>query len=241
MEPEGQGMKIFDTIPSGEPPLAPYVKSSLSWRRSEFEGSLRQWFRFMVVKDQEEASSIRRDWDETFGRLPDNDDPNLLPPELKPRWRELHTQAARAPPPASDKSVLDGVSSMLENPPINPLTGADRTPAEREREKEAYKACVRRMTPRGRNFPIFQGDYLFVQLPSRPVFLARVVHDCCIDDAVAPELSFTISEYEHVPQDRVVGFCGTFSKKPNDAYDPHDKTLGGKFVRHANITRDEAS
>jgi hypothetical protein len=234
-------MKVFDTIPCGEPPLAPFAKSSTAWRRSEFEGSLRQWFRFMVVRDQEHANSIRGDWQETFEKLPPNDDPNLLPPELKPKWRELRTQAARAPPAASDTSVLDGVSSMLENPPINPLTGADRTPAEREREKEAYKVCVRRMTPRGRNFAVFQGDYLFVKLPSKPLFLARVVHDCCIDDAIAPEITFTIGAYEHIPQERVEGLLGTFTKKPNEAYNPHDKTLGGKFVRHANITRDEVS
>ena len=68
--PEGPGLKIFETLPTGEPPLADYKYSELDWKRSEFEGSLRQWFRYMVVKDQNEAASIRSEWDKTISALP---------------------------------------------------------------------------------------------------------------------------------------------------------------------------
>lgn len=35
------------------------------------------------------------------------------------------------------------------------------------------------------------------------------------------------------------GFFGTFTKKLNAAYDPHDKRKGGKFIRHSHISRNE--
>lgn len=77
-----------------------------------------------------------------------------------------------------------------------------------------------------------------MQLPGADDFLARMVNDCCIDDALARGLSFTIGEYIHEAQ-RVPGFFGIFTKKPNATHNPLDKRTGGKFMRHANITRAE--
>lgn len=116
-----------------------------------------------------------------------------------------------------------GVTSALENPPINPITGPGRTATEVQRETAGYRAYVRETHGDCANPPIFQGDYLFVQLPSKPIFLARVVNHCIIDDALASDISIAIGEYSHEPQSRVPGFFGTFSKKPNESYDPKDK------------------
>lgn len=104
-----------------------------------------------------------------------------------------------------------GVTSALENPPINPVTGPGRTATEVQRETEGYRAYVRQRHGERANPPVFQGDYIFVQLPSKPIFLARVVGHCIIDDALANDISITIGEYSHEPQQRVPGFFGWFS------------------------------
>jgi hypothetical protein len=196
-------LMVFKSIPSGEPPLARFVKKTCEWRRDEFEGTLRQWYRFMVVKNEVEATEIREEWRKTFDKLPPEDDPNQLAAELKPKWAELPTFVQRRVHIRKDSSVLDGVSTMLENPPVNPFTGPGRTGTEVERETAAYRAYIRREHGNGRHPPVFQGDYLFVQLQGKPIFLARVVHDCFMDDALSADISFTIGEYEHKPQERV--------------------------------------
>lgn len=43
----------------------------------------------------------------------------------------------------------------------------------------------------------------------------------------------------HIPQAGVPGLLGTFTKKTNVAYNPHDTRSGPKFVRHTQITRSE--
>ena len=229
-------MLVFETIPTGEPPLAKHVKSELEWKRSEFESTLRQWFKFMVVSGADEAAKIRDEWKSVFERLPKDEDPNNLASELKPKWGTLPTFQVESTDP--DRSILDTVTCRLENPPVNPVTGPGRSGTEVQREVHAYRQYLRRVNHKADVQPIFQSDYLFVQLPGTDVFLARVVHDCCIDDALSPSLTFTIGEYIHEPQNRVPGFFGTFTKKPNAAHNPLDKRTGGKFVRHANITRD---
>ena len=116
--------------------------------------------------------------------------------------------------------------------------GPGRTATEVQREVAAYRAFMRREHSDNPNFPLFQSDYLFVQLPGKPIFLGRVVHDCCMDDAISPDITFTVGEYAHIAQDRVSGLVGYFTKKPNVSYDPHDKRKGGVFVRHIKMTRD---
>lgn len=236
--PEGQGYEVWDKAPEGEPPLAKFVKRQDQWQRNEFEGALRHWFRFMVVESQEEKEKIKSEWSSYLAKLPSDDDVNAIDLTLRPKWGELpkfipvQELAARA-------SCLDGVSSMLENPPINPITGPGRTATEVQRELRGYQAWLRKTwDPSQGNFPVFQRDYLFIQLPSTPLFLARVTHDCCLDDATSPTLKFSVSEYVHVPQARVGGFFGTFTKKKNMAYNAKDKRTGGQYVKHSFITRE---
>lgn len=224
----------------GEPPVAKVAKDEHEWRRNEVEGTIRQWFRFMVLKDQTHGQQVRKEWQKVFDELPPNNDQSQLPLEKRPKWRELPKRCnlRDAPTGASHSRDLGG-SSALENPPINPVTGYGRTQTEVEREVRAYRAALRRSSVAAKNPPVFQGDYLFVQLPSKPVFLARVVHDCCLDDAISPSLTFTVCEYAHTPQQGMTGFFGTFTKKVNESWDPLDKRKGGKFVRIQNITRND--
>ena len=233
--PEGPGMEVFASLPTGEPPLAPYKYSKSDWKFNEFQGSLRQWLEHMPCEGQQTAEKVRKEWERTFADLPDNDDPNLLAPELKPKWDELPTITNR---PSTQFNVLEGVGNALENPPINPVTGPGRTATEVRRETLAYRSFVRRSAGLSVQ-PVFQQDYLFVQIPSKPMFLARVVNHCNIDDALSDKITFTVGEYVHEPQQGITGFFGTFSKAPNDGHNPHDTRSGGKFIRHANITRRE--
>lgn len=140
--------------------------------------------------------------------------------------------------PRAISARIAGVSSQLENPPVNPLTGCGRNAQEViRREVAAYQSYQRRLHPASEFSPIFQGDYLFVLLAGKPLMQARVLHDCCIDDAVSPNLTFAIGEYQHEAQSDIGGFFGTFTKKSISAYDPRDKRKGGKLVRHLQMSR----
>ena len=225
--PEGEGMEIFsNSLPTGEPPLAPYRKTEAQWMRDRFEGSLRQWYSFMRISSMGEGEKITSEWRETFARLPANNDPNNLDPELKPKWAELPN--CKETPAARKTTILDGIGTALENPPINPVTGPGRTATEVNRETLAYRAYIRRTAGDDVPPPVFQSDYLFIQLKSKPMFLARVANNCVIDDALAEDIMFTIGEYTHEPQSGVVGFFGLFTKAPNYYHDPTDKRTGGK-------------
>ena len=96
-------MEVFASLPTGEPPLAPYKYSKSDWKFNEFQGSLRQWLEHMPCEGQQTAEKVRKEWERTFADLPDNDDPNLLAPELKPKWDELPTITNR---PSTQFNVL---------------------------------------------------------------------------------------------------------------------------------------
>ena len=58
--PEGPGMEVFKSRPAGEPPLADFVKTQSEWGRDAFEGTLRQWFRYMHVKSEQEHQDVQQ-------------------------------------------------------------------------------------------------------------------------------------------------------------------------------------
>lgn len=184
----------------GEPPLAPFAKTESEWQRQEVESSLRKWFKFMVVSDQWQAQAIRTEWRTTFDKLPADDDVRNIDPKLKPKWAELPKRvlADRATGAARTEGSyvhLHGISSALENPPVNPITGCGRSSTEVQRELQAYRAWQHRIAPPDCELPaVFMSDYLFVQLPFKPLMLMRVVHDCNIDEATSPHLSFTAGQ-----------------------------------------------
>ena len=241
MLPEGPGYLLFETIPRGEPPLAAHVKTEREWKRSEVEATIRAWFRFMTVSDEQSATKIREEWGNVFAALPADEDPNQLADERKPKWEDLPVRAGRN---RTSQASSSEISSALENPPVNPVTGMGRTGTEVQREVTGYQGYVARLAsefPDKYLNPVFQGHYLLVQLPGAgTVCLARVVHDAVIDSACAADISVTIGEYEHTPQRGYRGLFGTFTKLENLSHDPSDRrATGGKFVRHRSITRTE--
>lgn len=57
-------MPVFKTIPRGRPQVA-NAKKDHEWRRLAVEGTVREWFRYMNVT-QQEAATIRKDWEAAF-------------------------------------------------------------------------------------------------------------------------------------------------------------------------------
>lgn len=122
--PEGDGYLIFSSIPTGEPPLAAPVQLEHQWGRIEFEATLRQWFRFMVVDSERTHTNIRKEWSSVLDALPPDNDINQLADDLKPQWQELpkHNDSS-CEQQTGGVSMIEGVTSLLENPPINPVKG----------------------------------------------------------------------------------------------------------------------
>lgn len=132
------------------------------------------------------------------------------------------------------------MGSVLQNPPINPITGDGRTATDVAKEKLAYQRRIRqRADASGDPIAVFQADFLFLKLPHKGVQLHRVAHGLFLTDATEKELSFTTTEYAHSPQPGVLGFWGTFEPADNPTFDPADKKKKlSKFARHQNIGRE---
>ena len=109
------------------------------------------------------------------------------------RYYDRHTSTSGAPPPQfvpcrshpfrvltggigrsfADYSAPAGrlpsdsaVSSALENPPVNPLTGLGRTAADVARDTNQYHTYVRNQTAEISGLaPVFQADYLILTPP----------------------------------------------------------------------------
>lgn len=131
------------------------------------------------------------------------------------------------------------ITNTLENPPVNPIVGPGRSSNTVRHEREAYQEHVRAQAgASGGMEAIFQADFIFVQLPNKPVQLHRVAHGLFIQDALEAELSFTTAEYTHIPQEDIPGLWGVFEPAENPTYDARDKKTGTKFARHQNVGRE---
>mmetsp|Transcript_29047 Transcript_29047/g.66744 ORF Transcript_29047/g.66744 Transcript_29047/m.66744 type:complete len:400 (-) Transcript_29047:178-1377(-) len=86
--------------------------------------------------------------------------------------------------------------------------------------------------------PVFQSDYLFVQMPGMPLKLHQVCNGLFMQMASEEDISFTTVEYTHTPQQDVPGLWGTFTKTVNQHFDPQDSKSGTKFVRHNGVVRE---
>lgn len=237
--PEGPGYAVFESQPVGRPNLAA-AKPDAEWGRLAVESTVRKWYTHMSTDSAAQAQSIRKEWEERFAGLPAGGDTNLLPNARKLTWIDLPRRAVAMPAGAGAGTSGDtnlGVTGMLENPPVNPITGPGRTTADVQQDTERYRNSVRADAP-AECPAVFQADYVFVQLSGRPLALHRVVHGLLIVDATDPNLTFTSAEYVHTPQAGVDGFWGTFEKKANPQYDAKDPRKGPMFVRHRDVSRD---
>ena len=136
--PEGEGYAVFNTIPTGQPPLA-RGKPDSQWRKSDVMNTVRAWFPYMTCSAAEQQRH-RHDWEERFSNLPPDGDVEQLPPGLKLPWVELLPQRPLRGPELGTPHYLPGSS---ENPDVNPVTGPGRTAADVHAELLVHQAQVR--------------------------------------------------------------------------------------------------
>lgn len=128
----------------GPPPLAKFAKEDHEWNRYGVEGTIRQWFNYMVLDTQDEAKRVRDEWRQKFDEIPVDGDINSLREDLKPQWKLLPTRSQQLDPRHALFAREFGGSSAVENPIINPVTGCGRTSAEVQREVDAYRMYLRK-------------------------------------------------------------------------------------------------
>lgn len=233
--PEGNGMPIFKTPPSGRPHIADALEDH-RWARMQVEGTVREWFRYMTVT-QAESQEIRKDWQKRFDSLPPNGKFSMLPDFDELDWKDLPRRTPRQCVAEVDEYVA---SSTLENPPVNPLTGPGRGSHVVDRELASYQEGLRfRAARHGWVQPVFQADFIFVQLPHKKVALHRVSNGLYIDNATAKDLSFSTIEYTQTPETTALGMDGDLIPAPNPEYDLAKKKRGMTVsIRHHGIGRE---
>ena len=199
---------------------------------------MRSWFRYMAVESAESVR-IREEWEARFDALPPEGDTTQLPDSMQLKWKSLRKRNA---PVAKDgegvRTLGRAVSGALENPPINPIVGPGHTEAERAAELKQYKAYMRGLQAR-KYEALFQADYVFLRLPSKPLSLHRVCSGLFIEDSIAPDITFQSLAYSLLPatEQTASGFWGLFEAEDNQMYDPNDKRKGTIFVRHGEVDR----
>ena len=239
--PEGPGFLVFESPPVMPPPIA-RTKSVEAWGKAAVEATIRAWYSFMALESAD-VKTVKEDWEARFAALPADNDASQIDPALRLQWRELPRSAwsggggvrPENATTAQHRDRFDPISDALENPPVNPLTGHGRTAADVRRELLAWQAHMRKEYHN--QHPVFQADYVFVQLPCQSLKLHRIASGLFMEDALKPDLHFQTSEYFQVCSP-VGGFWGEFTVARNKNHDPANKKSGGKFVRHNEVIRD---
>ena len=205
--PEGKGYQVFETAPVGMPPIAK-AKADTAWGKQAVQATIRAWYNMMLV-DQPELQSIKREWEDRFDKLPIDVELTDIDPALRLKWEYLpvrtwQRRAAGRQCFAADARAAArgerGISDSLENPPINPITGHGRTAAEVAQDARSYQAYVRAQP--GGELAVFQADYLFVQPPGQSLQLHRICSELFMEDALDPKvrsLNTTLLHPHHQP------------------------------------------
>lgn len=232
--PEGPGYEVFKTTP---PPIssispAPF-KADAKWERGSVEATLRRWFPLMALSESH-LQKTQSEWTDRCFSLPPNMSATDLPASSRLPIPTLPVRDFDAERAAGQLRV-NNPSVRLENPVVDPTHGPGRTANQVRNETAAYRDGRRAANITGPT-PVFQADYLFIQLPGTSLALHTVCNGAYLQEAEEDSICFTTCEYEHTPGDDP-GFWGTFTKKLNDNYDPHNPKSGTKFVRHNGVGR----
>ena len=236
--PEGPGYEVFKSTPP--PPCdmlpAPFKPDS-KWNRSTVEATIRQWLPFMAIsEDHREAT--RQEWTNSYFSLPPDVQPSQLISIGRSLLPKLDLQPRRWATESQPTLPVNNPSARLENPIIDPtFNGVDRTTADVQRETSVYRQ-QQRASATSAFEPIFQGDYVLVQLAGAALALQQVCNGVFLQQADEEHMCFTTVEYTHTPEVGVHGLWGSFHKTANINYDPKDPKSGAKFARHHSIGRD---
>ena len=128
------------------------------------QSTVQSWFRFIPL-EQAELTRVKGEWDERFQSLPVDGDISTLPESMRLPWVELPKIAPNRAMPQG--GVVHEHSTVLENPPVNPVTGPGRTAADVNYELRIYQAKVRALDSKA----IFQADFIFtfIETSSRKI------------------------------------------------------------------------
>ena len=90
---------------------------------------------------------------------------------------------------------------------VDPTYGHGRTHTDVQKDTVAYRQDTREVAV-GTSLPtpVFQSDFLFVQLPGVPLALHCVCNGTLLQEAKEEYLSFTTVEYTHLPQPGVLHY-----------------------------------
>lgn len=233
--PEGSGDPIFKTVPelSTGPPTAPF-KSDLGWRRTDVQVNIRRWLQYLGLGVEQRALA-EHEWERVFASMPQDGDINRLSSEQRMQWVAL--PLAR-PLPVPQTTGVHAQRDMVENPPVNPVTGAHRRPSVVRAELTEHNNMMRLTNPEPM---IFLGDYLFFTLKdTNEVRLGRVTSAPHGGASRSTDV-VDVVEYSQVPSllshTTSTGFFGKFAPMKNPTY---DRTLRGSlaFIRHSDVERD---
>lgn len=121
---------------------------------------------------------------------------------------------------------------QVENPPVNPVTGANRTYASMRDELRKHYETIR---VNAAIKPIFLSDFIFFKVHGKGAQLGRVVR-APFGGALQPSDTVDVTELEHTPQHGTAGFFGTFKALKNEHY---NKNMRGslQYVRHRDMSR----
>ena len=115
-----------------------------------------------------------------FDALPQDGQVAELPQSCLLRWPALPQQTAESTS-APLAAICSGGRDMIENPPVNPILGLDRSADDVRRDTQAHYDAVRRERASSSFQPIFHGDYLFVKSESPDATKGVELVQVCLD------------------------------------------------------------
>eukprot|EP00965_Chrysotila_dentata_P100862 3331825-Pleurochrysis_carterae.AAC.1 len=93
-QPEGQGLEVFKTEPTGRPCFADFKPDS-AWERQTVEATVRYWLPHFAIPRDEDRTAAHAEWTSRLWELPPNLKPDNLPASQLPKWPTLPTAGPR--------------------------------------------------------------------------------------------------------------------------------------------------
>ena len=204
--PEGPGYKLFKDgiLPAvwPEPPIAP-MKPDTSWMREEVQTNVRRWLAALGLHTHE-LRKAEQEWESIFASLPPDGDVTQIPESELLVWPQLPKAAPIYDTPTTGECAR---MDMTENPPVNPLTGHNRSANQVQIDTAAWQQGLRADAEEQGNsvVPIFMQDYIFFEPPGqRPGTQQQIafgrVAKTPIGGALLEDDMIEVTEYEHMPQ-----------------------------------------
>jgi hypothetical protein len=232
--PEGNGYPVFkDCGPPSADSSPPYAKLKpfAVWQMDRVVATIRQWIPFLGI-DPATQRSCQDQWERRLTAL--HEDVTSVSTNL-PKWagevvrmavattRNVHAQGARP------------WIGIVENPPINPIVGPDRTDADYRREIQNWQDASRaEANTLGLPPPIHLGDYLIVVNGNRPTLVS--VQGGALG-VLWQDVNVTVTLYDEYESQPPGWGWGAFQPQKNPAYDKNDRSKGAMYSQLHDLRR----